>query len=85
MFRAFVLYHRHTPAFTQRGLAGLLPQQRGPKRPHNLTPEVMAFIDTQLRGERPPGTRALARAMRAELGLSIHPRSIERALARKKT
>ena len=77
-------FYQAEAAFTQQGLAGLVPQQRGPKRPHKLTPEVMAFIDTQLRGERPPGTRALARAIRAELGLSIHPRSIERALARKK-
>jgi hypothetical protein len=60
------------------------PQQRGPKSPHKLTPEVMAFIDTQMSGERPPGARTLARAIQTELGLSVHPRSIERALARKK-
>jgi hypothetical protein len=45
---------------------------------------VMAFIDTRMSAERPPGARALARAIQTELGLSVHPRSIERALARKK-
>jgi transposase len=77
-------FYQAEAAFAQQGLAGLLPQQRGPKSPHKLTPEVMAFIDTQMASEPPPGARALARAIRAELGLSVHPRSIERALARKK-
>lgn len=77
-------FYQAEAAFAQQGLAGLLPQQRGPKSPHKLTPEVMAFIDAQLSTERPPGARALARAIRLELGLLIHPRSIERALARKK-
>jgi transposase len=77
-------FYQAEAAFAQQGLAGLLPQQRGPKSPHKLTPEVMAFIDTQMSGERPPGARALARAIRTALGVSVHPRSIERALARKK-
>jgi transposase len=77
-------FYQAEEAFAQHGLAGLLPQQRGPKSPHKLTPEVMALIETHMSGERPPGARELARAIRAELGLSVHPRSIERALARKK-
>ncbi len=77
-------FYQAEAAFAQQGLAGLLPQQRGPKSPHKLTPEVMAFIDTQLIGEHPPAARALSRAIGAELGLTVHPRSIERALARKK-
>jgi transposase len=77
------LYQAET-AFARYGVAGLLPQPRGPKSPHKLTPAVMAFIEARTDGERPPGARALARAIQAELGLSIHPRSVERALARKK-
>ena len=77
-------FYQAEAAFMQQGLTGLLPQQRGPKSPHKLTPEVMAFIDAQLTGEHPPAARALSRQIRAELGLSVHPRSIERALARKK-
>lgn len=77
-------FYQAEAAFAQQGLAGLLPQQRGPKSPHKLTPEVMAFIDARMVGEHPPGGRALALEIRAKLGLSVHPRSIERALARKK-
>jgi transposase len=77
-------FYQAEAAFAQQGLAGLLPQQRGPRSPHKLTPEVMAFIDIHLGGEDPPSARELSRAIQAELGLSVHPRSIERALARKK-
>ncbi len=77
-------FYQAEEAFAQDGLAGLLPKLRGPKAAHKLTPEVMAFIETQRADERSPGARSLARQIRAELGLSVHPRSIERALARKK-
>jgi transposase len=77
-------YYQAEAAFAQQGLAGLLPQRRGPRRPHKLTAEVMTFIETKMMDEHPLAARALTQAIRTELGLSIHPRSIERALARKK-
>jgi len=70
--------------FTRAGLSGLLPKTRGPKGAHKLTAEVMRFIDGKLTNEHPPAARALARQIKTELGISVHPRSIERALARKK-
>jgi transposase len=70
--------------FAREGLAGLLPKPRGPKTAHKLSPEVMTFIEARMVGAAPPGARTLAREIRAKLGLAIHPRSIERALARKK-
>lgn len=77
-------FYQAETAFAARGLAGLLPQQRGPRSPHKLTAEVMAFVEARLSGAEQPGTRALCEAIREEFGLSVHPRSIERALARKK-
>ncbi len=70
--------------FARAGLAGLIPKPRGPKSAHKLTEQVMAFIEARLAGESVPGARALARELRSELGIRVHPRSIERALARKK-
>jgi transposase len=71
-------------AFTRDGLTGLLPKPRGPKSAHKLTSQVMAFVEARLADDAHVGARALARQIRAELGLRVHPRSIERALARKK-
>jgi transposase len=77
-------FYQAAAAFAEEGLNGLLPHQRGPKGAHKLTPEVMAFIEQRLSAGRPIRARALAREVKTALGLSIHPRSIERALARKK-
>lgn len=71
-------------AFAHDGLAGLLPLQRGPKGAHKLTPEVMAFIEQRLAGDGRVHARALASQIHAQLGLAVHPRTIERAFARKK-
>ena len=77
-------FYQALDAFTRGGIAALLPGQRGPKGAHKLTHEVMAFIGQ--RQAQDPGlhARALAEALREELHLEVHPRSIERALARKK-
>jgi len=77
-------YYQAEAAFAQGGLSGLLPRQRGPKAGHKLTAQVMAFVEQRLAGEGRVRTRTLAREIKAKLGLSVHPRSIERAIARKK-
>ena len=77
-------FYQAEAAFSREGLAGLLPRRRGPKGAHKLKPEVMAFIEQQLAGDGQIHARRLARSIKAELGVSVHPRSIERALARKK-
>jgi transposase len=71
-------------SYARDGISGLLPQPRGPKSPHKLTPEVMSIIDEHHRGTGPIQARALAQLVHQQLGLSVHPRSIERAIARKK-
>lgn len=71
-------------AFSREGLAGLLPKQRGPKGAHKLTAEVMAFIEQRLQTNGSIHARALAQEIESVLGLSVHPRSIERAIGRKK-
>ena len=71
-------------SYARDGISGLLPQPRGPKSPHKLTPEVMSIIDEYYRGAGPIQARALAHLVEQRLGLSVHPRSIERAIARKK-
>jgi transposase len=77
-------FYQAEAALAREGLPGLLPQRRGPKGAHKLTAEVMAFIERR-QGEDPEVyARALAREIKKELNLSVHPRSIERALARKK-
>jgi hypothetical protein len=44
----------------------------------------MAIIEEHHRGTGPIQARALAQLVQQRLGLSVHPRSIERAIVRKK-
>jgi transposase len=77
-------FYQAEAAFAQEGLTGLVPKMRGPKGAHKLGAEVMAFIEAQIPEGGPLQARALAARIEAELGLRVHPRSIERAIARKK-
>jgi transposase len=80
-----VAYYHAQKQYQQHGLAGLLPHRRGPRRPHKFTPEVMSFIDEHLEatGVRPDWT-LLSKQIEDRFGTKVHPRSIERAVKRKK-
>ena len=77
-------YYQAEVALEREGLAGLLPRRRGPKGAHKLTAEMMSFIEQRQAQDPQIHARALARDIKTQLNISIHPRSIERALARKK-
>lgn len=77
-------YYQAEAAFERDGIAGLLPQPRGPKSAHKLTPEVMAVIEAHHLSGAPLQAREMTKIVRAQLGVTVHPRSIERAMARKK-
>jgi len=63
--------------FEQMGISGLLPRRRGPKRAHKCTDEVLAFVEQWPEND-------VMEAVRSRFGVSINPRSIERALSRRK-
>lgn len=70
--------------FREDGLAGLLPHKPGPKGGHKLTERVLDFLEEILAQEPPTSAEELARRLREEQGLEVHPRSIERALERRR-
>jgi hypothetical protein len=70
-------------AFREQGLPGLLPKRRGPKYAHKLSEPVLTFIDQKRAADSTIRAPALAAMIREQLGLSVHPRSIERALVRR--
>ncbi len=76
-------YYQAAAAVDAGGLAGLVPARPGPRRAHKLTGEVVAFA-RQLR-ENDPSLRSaeVAEAITERFGIAVHPRSVERALARR--
>ena len=71
--------------FEGAGLAGLVPRKRGPRGPHKLQGEVLAFLKAQVAPGEPIRARELTDRIRTRFGLDVHPRTIERALGVKKT
>jgi transposase len=78
-------YYQARAGFEEAGIAGLVPKKRGPRGPHKIQAEVLAFLRTRLVPGEPVRARALARLIQEEFGLDVHPRTIERAVRGKKT
>jgi len=78
-----VTLYQAMAAFQAEGLPGLLPRRRGPKAARKLTDAVLAFIDDQRAADSSLRASQLAVRVQEHLGLSVHPRSIERAMARR--
>jgi transposase len=70
--------------FAEAGMVGLLPQGKGPRRAHKLTDEVLGFVLETLKAEPEMRTTELPRRVAGQFGISVHRRSIERALARRR-
>jgi transposase len=71
-------------AFQQAGLSGLLPKHRGPKEGHKLSAEVIEYVRTLRAAEPGLTTVVCIRAIQEKFGITVHRRSLERALASKK-
>lgn len=71
-------------AFARGGLAALLPQRPGPQRAHKLSEKVVDFLEGTLADTPDLGAGELVVAVEERFGLSVHPRSVERALVRRK-
>jgi transposase len=74
-------YHAQR-AWQQAGLAGLVPAQPGPRRAHKLSEEVVHFLRQARAADPALRAAVLAQQVAARFGVVVHPRSIERALAR---
>jgi transposase len=70
-------------ALARGGLAALVPRKPGPRRSHKLSAEVMDFLQQQRVADASLRPLELARRVRARFGRTVHPRSVERALARR--
>jgi transposase len=78
-------FYQAKAGFEQAGVAGLMRKKPGPRGPHKLQGEVLTFLKKQLVTGEPIRARALAQLIQKELGQSVHPRTIERAIREKKT
>ena len=77
-------YYQAKASFGGGGLAGLVPKKRGPRGPYKLRGDLLAFVEERIVPGKPLRARELARQIRQEFSVEIHPRTIERACGGKK-
>jgi transposase len=77
-------YYEAAAALAAAGLEGLVAAKPGPHGGHKLTEAVLAWAEEYLAGH--PGLRpaGLVDPIEDQFGVHVHPRSIERALARRR-
>lgn len=78
-----VSFYQSQSDFKQEGLSGLVPCRRGPRGAHKLLDPVIDFMLKAVDEDKSLRPPALAALVKERFGFSIHPRSIERALARR--
>ena len=70
--------------FECEGLAGIIPRRSGPHAGHKLSEEVIDFLEEVLMEASSTRPSQLAEQVQQRFGLQVHPRSIERALQRRR-
>ncbi|MDZ4688070.1 MAG: helix-turn-helix domain-containing protein [Planctomycetaceae bacterium] len=77
-------FYQAQALFAERGLPGLIRRRPGPQQASKLSDEVVAFLEEQLALDALLRAPALAERILERFGFSVHPRSVERALRRRK-
>jgi transposase len=77
-------YYQAAAALAGSGLEGLVPAKPGPRGGHKLTGQVLTGAEQQTAADPALSAGRLADPIAGEFGVRVHPRSIERALARRR-
>lgn len=70
--------------FDRDGLPGLVPKRPGPRRAHKLSDAVVDMLARRVTDDPSATSTTLALLVAERFGIRVHPRSVERALARRK-
>ena len=68
-------------SFAAQGLEGLLPRKCGPKHARKFTTDLLEYLQTARSQQPAPSAKELADQLQQRFRVTVHPRSIERALA----
>lgn len=86
-----VLFGMSRPSFYQAqaalerdGILGLAPKKPGPKNRHKITKEILIFIEDHLALDGTIGLVKIVELVQEKFSVTLHPRSIARALDSKK-
>jgi len=75
-------FYKTLADFECEGIAGLLPQKRGPRGGHKLTEEVLEFVKQICTMEESMSTSVLLDEVEKRFGIRVHRRTLEKARRR---
>ena len=75
-------FYEAKAAYEEAGIPGLLPKRPGPRRAHKLSEDIVERLVEAAATEASLSSADLADLAHREFGVRVHPRSVERALAR---
>ena len=75
-------FYEAAAAIDAGGLAALVPARPGPRRAHKMSDPVVEFARGQLGADPTLRAADLVGPIQERFGVRVHPRSVERALAR---
>jgi transposase len=78
-------YYTVAAALAAGGLPALVPVKPGPRRAHKLSDAVLDHLESLRAADPTLRSGQLAQAVADRFGISVHPRSVERALARRES
>ena len=77
-------YYQAAATLAESGLEGLVPAKPGPRGGHKLTEQILTWVEEQMAADPSLKAARLVEPIAEEFGVRVHPRSIERALARRR-
>lgn len=78
-------YYTAAAALTAGGLPALVPAKPGPRRAHKLSEQVLDHLEALRAADPSLRTGQLAQAVADRFEITVHPRSVERALTRRES
>ncbi len=76
-------FYQAQSLYQEGGLAGLIPKRPGPRHAHKLSDEILDYLQQQQSLDELLRAPQLCQLVLETFDLSVHPRSIERALSRR--
>ena len=77
-------FYQTAAAFEAHGIPGLVPKRPGPKGAHKCTDAIVDYVERWRAGEDVQPDEPLTAAVARRFGTSVHARSLDRAVARRK-
>ena len=77
-------FYQAQSQFKQEGVSGLVKKRPGPKSAHKLTADILTFIEETVKKANRFVPERLAPLIKEKFGKDVHPRTIERAMTRRK-